>query len=71
MCEHKKLDPIESPANGVDYYHSNSRQSYQVYRCRDCQHIIGIRHQWDSGTGCDDYSNDFGVIDPATVVRHY
>lgn len=70
-CSTKSLDRVDSPVNSTDFNHENSRQGYQVYKCRLCGSIWGCRWQWDGGTGDDNDWHNFGVIDPKDVVRHH
>lgn len=59
------------PANSIDWSGGGEYQGYVVYRCDDCGSYWGCRHQHDPGTGADDRWHEFGVVDPATIKRHY
>jgi hypothetical protein len=65
------LVPVAHSANQTDWDESYSSQSYQVYRCQECESLWGCRHQYDAGTGHDDRWYRFGPVDPATIERHY
>lgn len=69
-CDMTMIAQSSHPACTTDWVQSNSTQGYLIWYCEMCGYW-GVRYQWDAGTGADDRWHKFGLVDPATIKRHY